>query len=65
MPYVFWFVGGTNPEVYAKAVQDKAVNKIPSNHSPQFAPQIQTTLETGLQAMLSAAGAWLCTGAAA
>lgn len=59
VPYVFWFVGGTNPQVYAKAVQDKTVNQIPSNHSPKFAPQIHPTLETGLQAMLTAASAWL------
>ena len=60
VPYVFWFVGGTDPAVYAKAKQEKAVNKIPSNHSPKFAPQIHPTLETGLQAMLTAASAWLC-----
>ncbi|HMN56956.1 MAG TPA: M20 family metallopeptidase [Ottowia sp.] len=60
VPYVFWFVGSTDPAVYAKAQAEKAVNKIPSNHSPQFAPQIHPTLETGLQAMLTAAGAWLC-----
>ncbi len=60
VPYVFWFVGGTDPAVYAKAKQDKSVNKIPSNHSPKFAPQIHPTLETGLQAMLTAASAWLC-----
>ena len=59
VPYVFWFVGGTDPQVYAKAVQDKTVNQIPSNHSPKFAPQIHPTLETGLQAMLTAASAWL------
>ncbi|WP_431273444.1 M20 family metallopeptidase [Variovorax ureilyticus] len=63
VPYVFWFVGGTNPEVYAKAKQDGTVNKIPSNHSPKFAPQIHPTLETGLQAMLTAASAWLCPSA--
>lgn len=63
VPYVFWFVGGTNPEVYAKAKQEGMVNKIPSNHSPKFAPEIHPTLETGLQAMLTAAGAWLCPGA--
>ncbi|RDK08228.1 M20 family metallopeptidase [Cupriavidus lacunae] len=60
VPYVFWFVGGTNPEVYAKAKQERTINKIPSNHSPKFAPQIHPTLETGLQAMLTAASAWLC-----
>jgi hippurate hydrolase len=59
VPYVFWFVGGTDPEVYAQAVRDKAVNRIPSNHSPMFAPVIHPTLETGLRAMLAAAFAWL------
>lgn len=63
VPYVFWFVGGTDPDVYAKALQEKTVNRIPSNHSPQFAPRIHPTLETGLQAMLAAASAWLCPGA--
>lgn len=62
VPYVFWFVGGTDPAVYAKAREEHAVNKIPSNHSPKFAPQIHPTLTTGLQAMLAAAGAWLCAG---
>jgi len=60
VPYVFWFVGGTDPAVFAKAHQEKTVNKIPSNHSPKFAPEIHPTLETGLQAMLTAAAAWLC-----
>ena len=60
VPYVFWFVGGTDPAVFATAQREKAVNKIPSNHSPKFAPQIHPTLETGLQAMLTAAAAWLC-----
>lgn len=60
VPYVFWFVGGTDPAVYERARQEKAVNKIPSNHSPKFAPVIHPTLETGLAAMLTAASAWLC-----
>lgn len=59
VPYVFWFVGGTDPAVYARAREEKALHRIPSNHSPQFAPVIHPTLETGLQAMLAAAGAWL------
>jgi hippurate hydrolase len=59
VPYVFWFVGGTDPALYAQARQDKSLNRIPSNHSPKFAPVIHPTLQTGLQAMLAAAGAWL------
>ncbi|TAM08425.1 MAG: amidohydrolase [Paraburkholderia sp.] len=62
VPYVFWFIGGTDAEVYEEAVQQKQINRIPSNHSPKFAPVIHPTLETGLQAMLTAAAAWLCKG---
>ncbi len=60
VPYVFWFVGGTDPQAYAKAKAEGTTNKIPSNHSPRFAPVLDPTLKTGLQAMLAAASAWLC-----
>ena len=59
VPYVFWFIGGTDPDQYAQAIAAGKRNSIPSNHSPQFAPVIHPTLTTGLQAMLAAAGAWL------
>jgi len=64
VPYVFWFVGGTDPQVYAKAQRERQLNSIPSNHSPRFAPVLDPTLRTGLQAMLTAASAWLCAPAA-
>ncbi|WP_313249526.1 amidohydrolase [Stenotrophomonas acidaminiphila] len=60
VPYVFWFVGGTDPRAYAKARAEGTLNRLPSNHSPRFAPVLEPTLKTGLQAMLSAAAAWLC-----
>jgi amidohydrolase len=60
VPYVFWFVGGTALEVYEQAKREKQIDKIPSNHSPRFAPVIHPTLETGLHAMLTAASVWLC-----
>jgi amidohydrolase len=59
VPYAFWFVGGTDPEVYVKAAAAKKLNEIPSNHSPRFAPVLECTLRTGLEAMLCAATAWL------
>jgi len=59
VPYAFWFVGCTDPEVYAKAKAEKKVNTIPSNHSPKFAPKLDPTLRTGLETMLCAAEAWL------
>ena len=62
VPYVFWFVGGTDPAVYDDAKKKDALNTIPSNHSPRFAPVLHPTLEAGLRAMLTASGAWLCHG---
>jgi hippurate hydrolase len=58
VPYVFWFVGGTDPETYREAKKNNTINSIPSNHSPKFAPVIHPTLKTGLQAMMTAAFAW-------
>jgi amidohydrolase len=60
VPYVFWFVGGTDPATYKKAKEENQINTIPSNHSPKFAPVLAPTLKTGLQAMLTAASVWLC-----
>ncbi|HKT67039.1 M20 family metallopeptidase [Burkholderia sp. 22313] len=65
VPYAFWFIGGTDRQVFEKARAEKKINEIPSNHSPRFAPVIDPTLRAGLEAMLCAAGAWLGLGAAA
>lgn len=54
MPPVFWFVGGTDPVTYAKAKGAGRLNDIPVNHSPQFAPVIHPTLQTGMEAMVFA-----------
>jgi amidohydrolase len=58
VPYVFWFVSGTDPKTYLEAKKNNQLNTIPSNHSPKFAPVIHPTLKTGLQAMMTAAVAW-------
>lgn len=57
-PSVFWFVGGTDPQVYAKAKAEGRINELPVNHSPHFAPVLHPTLETGMEAMVAAALAW-------
>ena len=59
VPSVFWFVGGNDPERYAQAKAAGRLNELPVNHSPLFAPVIHPTLETGVEAMVSAATAWL------
>jgi hippurate hydrolase len=59
-PSVFWYIGGTNPDTYNKARQAGRISQdIPTNHSPNFAPVIHPTLETGVEAMVVAARAWL------
>lgn len=59
VPYVFWFVGGTDKEIFLEAKKNKTINKIPSNHSPKFAPVLHPTLKTGFVTMITAAAVWL------
>jgi hippurate hydrolase len=59
VPSVFWFVGGTAPDVYAKAKAANRLNELPVNHSPKFAPLIHPTLRTGVEALVVATQAWL------
>ena len=61
VPSVFWFVGGTDPETYARAKEAGRLNELPVNHSPQFAPVVHPTLRTGVEALVVAARAWLRT----
>lgn len=59
VPSVFWFVGGTDPQIYAKAKAENRINELPVNHSPKFAPVLHPTLQTGVEALVVAARAWL------
>jgi len=58
-PSVFWFVGGTDPDVYEKARASGRVSELPTNHNPRFAPVLHPTLETGVAALVVASRAWL------
>jgi hypothetical protein len=59
VPSVFWFVGGTDPNVYDEAQKAGRLNELPVNHSPLFAPVIHPTLQTGVETLVVAAQAWL------
>jgi hippurate hydrolase len=65
-PCVFWILGGADPAPFATArsKQDlmEAARAIPSNHSPQYAPVISPTLAIGVEALMTAVGAWLPAG---
>jgi amidohydrolase len=59
VPSVFWFIGGVDPETYAKAEREGKLSEIPTNHNPKFAPVIHPTLETGVETLVTATCAWL------
>jgi len=59
VPAVYWFFGGDDPTVYAKAKKEGKLSSLPTNHNPAFAPIIHPTLETGVKALVVAAHAWL------
>ncbi|WP_219822115.1 hypothetical protein [Streptomyces sp. Ru62] len=55
-PYTYWARGCVNPHAYQAARQRGTVAQdIPVNHSPRFAPVLQPTLDTGVQALVTAA----------
>jgi len=58
-PAVFWFVGGTDPQLYARLESENRLGELPTNHNPRFAPVIHPTLKTGVQTLIVAAQAWL------
>jgi hippurate hydrolase len=58
-PSVFWFIGGTDPDAYAMAKAAERTADLPTNHSPYFAPVLHPTVEAGVEALVTAAAAWL------
>jgi amidohydrolase len=60
VPYTYWGIGGIDPATYEAAAEaGRIAQDIPVNHSPFFAPVLQPTLDTGTQAMVVAALAYL------
>jgi metal-dependent amidase/aminoacylase/carboxypeptidase family protein len=60
IPYCYWGIGGVDPGTYRTAeAAGRVAQDIPVNHSAAFAPVIQPTLDTGIQAMVVGALALL------
>jgi amidohydrolase len=60
VPYTYWCVGGIDADTYRRAERaGRVAQDIPVNHSASFAPVVQPTLDTGTQALVVAALAWL------
>jgi hippurate hydrolase len=59
-PYCYWGIGGTDAAAYRAAEEaGRVAQDVPVNHSATFAPVVQPTLDTGTQALVVAALAWL------
>jgi hippurate hydrolase len=59
-PYTYWGIGGADPDAYRVAQEaGRVAQDIPVNHSASFAPVLQPTLDTGTEALVVAALAWL------
>jgi len=56
VPSVFWMFGGGDPAGWGP---DGPLGPIHPNHSPRFAPVVEPTIESGVRALLIAAGVWL------
>jgi amidohydrolase len=60
VPYTYWFIGGIDAQLYDAAEQaGRVAQDVPVNHSAGFAPVVQPTLDTGTQALVVGALAWL------
>ena len=51
VPYAMWIWGGVDGNIWDDAVANGTVDSLPMNHSPYFAPVIEPTLKTGVDAM--------------
>jgi amidohydrolase len=58
-PYCYWALGFTDRATYLAAEKDGHLEDLPTNHSPKFLPPLQPTLQTGTEALVTAALAWL------
>ena len=59
VPTVFWFWGGLDTDTVLTALTEDRLDQLPGNHSPFFAPLIEPTLSTGVEALVVAALTWL------
>lgn len=59
-PLVFWITGGADPAQFAAAIAaDRFEQDVPSNHSPFFAPVLDPTIGSGVEALTIAARTFL------
>lgn len=58
-PSVFFLYGGTSQEVWDEKEREGKLSEVPGNHSPFFAPEVETTLPVGVDSYVVGALAFL------
>ncbi|KAG9240494.1 hypothetical protein BJ878DRAFT_430164 [Calycina marina] len=59
VPYCYWSFGGVDPKIYKDLKNAGKMDQLPVNHSAYFAPVIQPTMSTGIDALVTGALAFL------
>ncbi|CZS93976.1 probable hippurate hydrolase [Rhynchosporium agropyri] len=59
VPYCYWVFGGTDEEFWKRKEKEGRLEDVPINHSAYFAPVVQPTLRTGVDALVVGALAFL------
>jgi len=54
-PCVFWHFGGIEEGLWDQRAREGRIDDIPANHTARFAPVVQPTMRTGIQALCVAA----------
>lgn len=58
-PCAFWHWGGVDAELWDRRLEEGRIDQVPANHTARFAPVVQPTLRTGVEALSVAALAFL------
>ena len=59
VPYCYWVFGGVDAETWREKEREGKLDEVPINHSAYFAPVVQPTLKTGVDALVVGALAFL------
>ncbi len=59
IPSAYWYIGGTDPAAWDEAEQNGTLGDLPESHSAYFAPAVEPTIKTGIDAMALAALSFL------
>ncbi|KUJ06731.1 putative hippurate hydrolase [Mollisia scopiformis] len=59
IPSAYWNIGGVDPAIWDDAERSGTIGDLPGNHSAYFAPVVEPTIRTGIDAMALAALAFL------